>query len=216
MSAHPPDIASLRAFYSRQSLTEAEAGDDPIALFGKWFSEALQAGVNEANACTLATISPDGQPSARIVLLKGADENGFVIYTNTQSRKGHELLANPKAALVFWWPELERQLRVEGTTVLVDDAEADAYFASRPRESQLGAWASEQSSVVADREELEARYAQVLVQFGDGDIPRPAHWSGFRIRPEVLEFWQGRPGRLHDRLVFTRKNNSWERNRLAP
>ena len=211
-----PDIASMREVYSRQALRESEAGDDPIAFFHKWFREALTVNVHEANACTLATASADGKPSARIVLLKGADEEGFVIYTNANSRKGREMLANPNAALVFWWPELERQVRIEGKVERVDDALSDAYFASRPRESRLGAWASDQSSVVADSDELERRFNEAKKQFGDAAIPRPDHWGGFRIIPESIEFWQGRPGRLHDRLVFIRKNTTWDRNRLSP
>lgn len=211
-----PDIASMREVYSRQVLRESEAGDDPIAFFHKWFREALMVNVHEANACTLATASVDGKPSARIVLLKGADEDGFVIYTNANSRKGREMRANPHAALVFWWPELERQVRIEGMVERVDDALSDSYFASRPRESQLGAWASAQSSVVADSDELEQRFNETKKRFGNDEIPRPDHWGGFRIIPESIEFWQGRPGRLHDRLVFIRKSNKWERNRLSP
>ena len=211
------DLADLRREYRQAALDEASAAADPIEQFSRWFEEARASGVVEPNAMTLATVDPTGRPSVRVVLLKGLGEDGFVFFTDRRSRKGRELEANPAAALVFWWPELERQVRVSGTCVRHDDTGSDAYFASRPRGSQLGAWASEQSSELASRAELEARLEAATVRFGDGAIPRPPHWGGYRLVPDELEFWQGRPNRLHDRIVFTRTPEpGWRRARLSP
>ena len=165
---------------------------------------------------TVATVGLDGQPSARVVLLKGFDERGFVFYTNYESRKGRELLAHPRAALLFFWPDLERQVRVEGSVEKVTDEESDAYFMSRPHGSRLGAWASPQSEVILGREVVDQRLQEVQQRFGTGEVTRPPHWGGFRVRPTMLEFWQGRPSRLHDRLRYQLTDTSWHRERLAP
>lgn len=197
-------------------MTDDIAEDEPFAPFARWFalasdSEAL------AETMTLATATPGGVPSIRAVLLKGADERGFVFYTNFESRKAEELFANPHAALCFHWKSLGRQVRIEGAASLVSDAEADAYFTSRPRDSQIGAWASDQSRPVADRSELERRFASFSRQYAEcAVVPRPAYWSGFRIAPERVEFWQDRPFRLHDRVLFTREGETWRKQRLFP
>ena len=211
-----PDLADLRQNYARADLTEASAPDDPFAFFEQWFDEARAAGVREPNAMTLATVGADGQPAARIVLLKGQNARGFVFYTNYESRKGDDLAAHPHAALVFWWEPLERQVRIEGTVEKVAAKLSDAYFASRPRGSRLGAWASDQSRVVDDRAELEARLDEVEEEYDDGHIPRPPHWGGYRVLPTRFEFWQGRPNRLHDRLEYIPADGAWTIRRLAP
>lgn len=185
------------------TLTEADLLDDPIALFRRWFDEAVAAELPEVNAMTLATADRDGRPSARTVLLKGVDGRGFEFFTNYESRKARELDANPHAALVFLWAPLHRQVRVTGDVTRLTAAESDAYFATRPRGSQLGAWASAQSSVLEGRAALEARLDEVRARFGSGEIPRPPHWGGYRLVAESVELWQGRPGRLHDRLRYT-------------
>jgi pyridoxamine 5'-phosphate oxidase len=208
--------ADLRRDYARAGLSEADAADDPLAQFERWFGEALAAGLPEPNAMTLATATPDGRPSARVVLLKGFDARGFVFFTNRHSRKGRELAANPHAALAFFWPELERQVRVEGVVTPTSDDESDAYFASRPLASRLGAWASPQSEVIAGRDVLDHNLAELAARFG-GDVPRPPHWGGYRVGPDAVEFWQGRPSRLHDRLRYARRpEGGWLRERLAP
>ncbi len=211
-----PDLAALRQTYARADLSEQTADPDPFRLFARWFEEAREAGVREPNAMTLATVGADGQPSARIVLLKGLDARGFSFYTNYRSRKGDDLAANPRAALVFWWEPLERQVRIEGAVERVAEKVSDAYFASRPRGSRLGAWASEQSRVVPDRAELEARLEAVEEKYDDGHIPRPPHWGGYRVLPARFEFWQGRPNRLHDRLEYVPAEGTWAMRRLAP
>jgi pyridoxamine 5'-phosphate oxidase len=209
-------IADLRLNYTRQSLLEADVDSNPIQQFQTWFNQAVEANLLEPNAMTLATATPDGTPSARIVLLKGVDNRGFVFYTNYNSHKGQELAANPKAALVFLWGDLERQVRVEGTVEKIADSETEAYFHSRPQASQLGAWASEQSRVIPDRAVLERRLAELTQQYQDQTVPRPPHWGGFRVIPQAIEFWQGRPSRLHDRLRYRLESGNWIIERLSP
>lgn len=189
---------------------------DPIALFAEWHDEALGSGIKNPTAMAFATVDGNGRPSARMVLLKGFDERGFVFYTNVESRKVRELRANVHAAACFYWPPLGRQVRIEGTVVPVSDEEADAYFATRPRQAQIGAWASRQSSPLEGRFELEKRAARFALKYGIGKVPRPPFWSGYRIDPVSIEFWREGAFRLHDRLVFTRASNGWTRQRLYP
>lgn len=210
-------IADLRKDYTRQGLSEVEVARDPFEQFQVWFEQALAAQVPEANAMTLATATAAGMPSARIVLLKGCDRQGFVFFTNYESHKGQELAQNPQAALVFWWAELERQVRVAGTVAKVSEQESDAYFYSRPTGSRLGAWASQQSQVISGREVLEHRLQALTQQYQNQEIPRPPHWGGYRVQPSTIEFWQGRPSRLHDRLCYVRQaDGSWRIERLSP
>ena len=192
-----------------------EAGE-PFRLFYEWLEDAGKSEPNDPNAMALATVDPDGLPNVRMVLLKGLDEKGFVFYTNFESAKGSELLASKKAALCFHWKTLRRQVRVRGPVEVVDDAEADAYYASRPRGSRIGAWASRQSRPLESRFALEKAVAEVTARHAVGDIPRPPHWSGFRILPQTIEFWHDRPFRLHDRMVFRRAGSDWEKTRLYP
>ena len=198
------------------ALNETDIAPDPLRQFEKWFGEALAAEVPEADAMTLATVTPELGPDARIVLLKGFDSNGLVFYTNFQSRKAKELAANAQACLLFYWLPVKRQVRVEGTVEKVSDEEADAYFQTRPWGSKLGAWASDQSEVIESRTELEKRFAEYELKFGD-DVPRPPHWGGYRLKPTSIEFWQGRENRLHDRLRYSLQDDgSWLVERLAP
>jgi pyridoxamine 5'-phosphate oxidase len=210
-------VARLRKEYTRAGLKESDTHPNPKEQFRTWFDEALAANLHEPNAMTLATSTPHGRPSVRVVLLKGFDERGFVFYTNYEGRKGEELEANPYCALLFYWGELERQVRVEGRVGRLPDEESDAYFAGRPRGSQLGAWASEQSRPVKDRGALEERLRELEAEYEGREVPRPPFWGGYRVEPEVIEFWQGRENRLHDRLRYRRSGNGgWRRERLQP
>lgn len=211
-----PDLARMRAEYADTGLDETEAGGDPVALFERWLTDAVQAGMHEPNAMALATASPDGRPSSRIVLLKGFDAEGLVFFTGYESRKGRELEANPCAAATMLWHPLQRQVRVEGAVTRVAEAESDAYFASRPRGAQISAVTSPQSEPIADRSVLDDLRAEVEHEFDGRDVQRPAVWGGYRIALDVVEFWQGRSSRLHDRLRFVRSDAGWDRERLAP
>ncbi len=216
MTMHPT-IADLRKDYTLEDLTETEVDPNPFIQFKQWFEQALAAQLPEPNAMTIATATPDGKPSARMVLLKDFDERGFVFFTNYNSRKGQELAENPQAALVFWWAELERQVRIIGHVEQVSAAESDKYFYSRPENSRLGAWASRQSEAIANREVLEQNLQQLQHQYENQEIPRPSHWGGLRVIPTEIEFWQGRPSRLHDRLLYTRLDTqTWKIQRLSP
>lgn len=210
------DIASIRKEYSKASLDESTVSQNPLLQFDAWFKEAITAQVPEPNAMNLATAN-DGRPSSRIVLLKGVENGKFVFYTNYQSDKGRELDENPACALTFFWPELERQIRIEGVASRIDAKRSEEYFQSRPRGSQISAWASPQSSVIDKRMLLEERAKQLEEKFkGQEKLPRPHQWGGYEIDPLLIEFWQGRPNRLHDRILFTKVDNGWKINRLAP
>ena len=211
-----PKLAAMREDYRLNGLDEADVAADPISQFQRWFDDAVRGNVHEPNGMTLATVGSDGQPTARIVLLKMVDQRGLAFFTNMESRKGEHLAANPKAALTFWWGPLERQVRFEGAMSHVDDDEADAYYQSRPVGSRIGAWASPQSKVISGRDALEKAEQDYLEKFGSEDIPRPPHWGGYRLAPERVEFWQGRGNRLHDRLCYRRSNGQWILERLAP
>jgi pyridoxamine 5'-phosphate oxidase len=217
MSKSGLSIADLRREYSLEGLREEDCNPDPFEQFTVWFQEALAAEVYETNAMTLATASSDGRPSARIVLLKGFDDDGFVFYTNYESRKGRDLAENPYAMLLFYWPELTRQVRVEGTVERVSREESNAYFQSRGELSRLGAWASKQSQVISGREALDERMSELIADYQGKDIPLPPFWGGYRLYPSSFEFWHGRPSRLHDRLYYTRKQDgTWHIARLSP
>lgn len=210
-------ISAIRTEYQMGQLNESEVASDAMNQFQIWFDEAVERQVMESNAMTLSTVSPSGCPSSRIVLLKAVGESGFGFFTNYESRKGHELAENPCAALLFFWPELQRQVRVTGRVTKMLPEQSDAYFQSRPKDSQMGAIVSPQSQVIADRSELDAAFTQMEMKYRDSDLlPRPKHWGGYWLVPDVLEFWQGRRGRLHDRLLYSKQGNSWKIARLAP
>lgn len=210
-------IADLRKDYTLEGLSKTEIDPNPFIQFKKWFDQALAAQLPEPNAMTIATATPEGTPSARMVLLKDFDERGFVFFTNYNSHKGQELAENPQAALVFWWAELERQVRISGYVEKVSETESDQYFHSRPANSRLGAWVSNQSEVIESRKVLEQRLQEFQRKYENQEIPRPFHWGGLRVIPSEIEFWQGRSSRLHDRLLYTRlDSNSWKIERLSP
>jgi pyridoxamine 5'-phosphate oxidase len=210
------DISRLRVEYRLKTLSESDVATDPLAQLMAWLQDAIVARVNEPNAMTLATATPDGSPSARVVLLKGIDGEGLIFFTNYDSAKGKQLKENPRAAVCFFWPELERQVRVEGTVWLTSDQESEEYFNSRPPESRIGSAASPQSQVISSRRVLEERQAQLLEKYPSGNVPRPPHWGGYRLRPNRLEFWQGGAGRLHDRIEYMLGHGGWTIRRLAP
>lgn len=210
------DFAALRTVYGRGGLDVGDLSPEPVSMFERWLQQAIAAGLHEPNAMVVSTVSAQGQPSSRMVLLKGVDQRGFVFFTNQASRKGTELAANPRCALLFPWHPLERQVRVDGLASPLEQDEVAAYFSSRPRGAQLGAWASHQSQPVESRESLARSYAEVEARFGEGEVPVPPTWGGYRVTPEAVEFWQGRPGRMHDRLVYRRAGAAWAVQRLAP
>jgi len=210
------NIAALRKEYTKNGLSEKEVSGNPLEQFQSWFDAALDSGLPEPNAMHLSTVSQESRPSSRIVLLKELDENGFVFYTNYHGRKGRDLAVNPSASLTFFWVDLERQVRIEGKVSKVSAQESDDYFAVRPRGSQIGAWVSHQSEVVPSRDILEQKQTEYERQFADEVVPRPPHWGGYRLVPDRIEFWQGRPSRLHDRLVYDLQDEKWTISRLAP
>jgi pyridoxamine 5'-phosphate oxidase len=211
------DIQHIRSEYNTASLSETEANSDPIKQFDTWFKEALGAEVQEPTAMTLATATTDGRPSARIVLLKGFDNNGFVFYTNYLSRKGKEISKNPLGALLFFWGSMERQVRIEGTIEKISKEESERYFHSRPKDSQIGAVISPQSQEIPGRDALEQKWHETEAKYQDKEVPKPAHWGGYILKPRLIEFWQGRPSRLHDRILYKKiDNKNWKKVRLAP
>ena len=210
------NLADIRNEYSSRALSEEKIDSDPFAEFGIWMDEALESQANEPTAMTLSTVAGDGRPSSRVVLLKGYDSNGFVFFTNYNSRKGRELAQNPYAVINFFWPELERQVNISGRTKKVSAEESDEYFKSRPFTSRVGAWASDQSEKIDSRTAIMIKAAKLLVKYASGNVPRPPHWGGFRLVPDRFEFWQGRESRLHDRICFELHENSWMICRLSP
>jgi pyridoxamine 5'-phosphate oxidase len=210
------NISAIRKEYMLRSLSENEVKQDPFSQFIMWWEEAINSNIDEVNAMTLATVNENGLPTARIVLLKGYNENGFVFYTNYESNKGKALSVNPHAATVFFWKELERQIRIEGSVEKISEAESEAYFASRPLESKIGAWSSPQSKVITSREVLESNFKKYEFEFADHKISKPPFWGGYILKPIKMEFWQGRPGRLHDRIEYNREGERWNIVRLAP
>lgn len=209
-------IASSREEYDAGVLREQDVAPDPLDQLRRWLEDAVAADLPEPTAATLATVDAEGRPDARILLVRGIDDDGVSFYTNRHSAKGRQLAANPVGAIVWHWQPLHRQVRVRGAVEFLPDEESDAYFASRPRASQLGAWASDQSAPIADRAALDARVGEVEARFGDGEVARPPHWGGYRLRPDEVEFWQGQPARLHDRIRFRRSDGHWMTERLQP
>lgn len=212
----PNTLSNLRKNYSLNELDETSVDASPFKQFSIWFADALASELPEPNAMTLATSTPDGKPSARVVLLKSFDESGFIFFTNYESRKGKEIFSNPQAALLFFWVELERQIRIEGKIEKISREDSLEYFRSRPRESQIGAWASPQSSVIPNRNFLEDRFVKLNLEFSVGDAPLPKNWGGYKVFPKSFEFWQGRASRLHDRIFYLLNDGKWEISRLAP
>lgn len=210
------NIAKIRKEYKLRSLLEKDVDDDPIKQFQQWWNEAMMSNIEEPNAMTLATSTIEGKPSARIVLLKGLSNDGFVFFTNYESKKGKDLKENPYASLVFFWKELERQVRIEGSVKKLTKKESDDYFQQRPEQSRIGAWSSPQSRVIKNRDVIEDLFIQYTQQFSNGTILRPSNWGGYTVKPTSIEFWQGRPNRLHDRLRYTLKSKKWIIERLAP
>lgn len=209
-------LAEIRRDYAREELIESEIADDPVDQFSYWFEQVMASELLDPNAMTLSTATPEGRPSSRIVLLKGFDEAGFRFYTNYGSRKGKELEQNPNAALCFFWPQLERQVRIEGSVERLSREDSEDYFRRRPRLSQLGAWASRQSTKAESRDELEARFSEIKSRFKDEEVPLPDFWGGYILKPERIEFWQGRTGRMHDRICYQKREDDWETFRLYP
>ena len=211
------NIADIRKTYALFSLNEKDVEKNPVQQFNKWWDAAVKSNIDDVNAMTLSTVTAAGSPAARIVLLKGYDQSGFVFFTNYESQKGNELLHNQHACLLFYWKELQRQVRIDGTVTKLTDEENDIYFHSRPEGSRMGAWASPQSRVIKSREVIEANFIKYGKKFEDKKIPRPPHWGGYRVQPQVVEFWQGRENRLHDRILYSlQKNRQWKIQRLAP
>jgi len=209
-------LNTIRHDFAKQTLDETDVNANPILQFEKWFEEAVGAQVIDPNAMTVCTATIEGKPSARIVLLRSINENGFIFYTNYTSRKGSEIEMNPNCAMVFFWPELERQIRIEGVLQKQTAEESNIYFNSRPHESKIGAWVSEQSKVISSREVLNKEYEKISEKYPNENVPRPPHWGGYLLKPISIEFWQGRPNRLHDRILYSLKNNSWKIERLSP
>jgi pyridoxamine 5'-phosphate oxidase len=210
------NLADLRREYIKNGLLESDIDKDPFRQFSLWFEQASNAGIMEPNAMSHATVSPDGQPSMRVVLLKGVDDKGFIFFTNYESRKGKDIELNPKSSLLFFWGELERQVRIEGTIEKISQESSKAYFDSRPEGSRIGAWSSDQSTIVASRDVLESRFDENMSRFAGKDIPMPDYWGGYRLVPTMLEFWQGRGSRMHDRIRYRLVDNTWLIDRLSP